>query len=123
MRIIVDDLWLCPDCTIAACNDDYTGMDDATEKSVREGLAKLGPNLVPDNDSETGEGIEEFTWARCDCCNGKAGSRHRFAILGEESRGTCPECGDPGPFDDNGAATKSFLSFCCAKCGTQFDAE
>jgi hypothetical protein len=36
---------------------------------------------------------------------------------------TCPECGDEGPHDDNGAPRHAELSFCCRKCGTHFDAE
>ena len=42
-----------------------------------------------------------------------------------EQRGEaeCPDCGDAGPHDDNGAARRSELSWCCRACGTHFDAE
>ncbi len=90
MKILQDDLWLCDDCTIAAVNGDFTGLDyhygpDQAAKRQREieaGLEKLGRGLVPDNDSNTGEGIEEFCRRTCDCCGeGRAGQRHRFAVL------------------------------------------
>ena len=34
---------------------------------------------------------------------------------------TCPECGDEGPHEDNGAFGYD-LAFCCRKCGAHFDA-
>lgn len=94
MEIVRDNLWLCPDCMIAAVNDDYTGLDysysepEATQRmeKIKAGLAELGLGLVPDFDTESGEGFEEFTRpARgCDCCgSGLAGSFYRFAVLGE----------------------------------------
>lgn len=36
--------------------------------------------------------------------------------------GACPDCGDAGPHDDNGAARASELAFCCRACGMNFDA-
>lgn len=88
-----DDLWLCPTCAIAAVNGDFSGIDnepneerrEAEYKAVCDGLDALGKlgNLVPDYDSETGEGTNEFSSLRCDCCDGLPGSRTRFAILGE----------------------------------------
>lgn len=91
MRVIADDLWLCSDCLFAAVNDDYTGLDyyyspkdaEKKEQEIREGLVRLGPNLVYNADSETGEGIREFSSTPCNCCGTHlAGSRERFAILG-----------------------------------------
>ena len=35
----------------------------------------------------------------------------------------CPDCGNKGPHDDNGAIRRSELSWCCRACGTHFDAE
>ena len=92
MRVIEDDLWLCVDCLFAAVNDDYTGLDyyyrepeaSQREQRIREGLTKLGAHLVLDFDSETNEGIDEFSSVGCDCCGTSlAGTMHRFAILGE----------------------------------------
>ena len=83
MHIELTDIWLCDDCTIAACNGDFTGFasDEQVEKTTA-GLERLGAHLVPDFDSETNDGIEEFTSRGCDCCrDGLAGSKHRFATL------------------------------------------
>lgn len=35
---------------------------------------------------------------------------------------TCPECGDNGPHDDNGAIG-AHLAYCCRGCGCHFDAQ
>ena len=92
MRIIKDDLWLCGDCTMAAVNGDYSGLDyyyspeesAAREKEIRESLSQMGPNLVSDSDGETGIGHDEFSRKPCDCCGIRlAGARERFAILGD----------------------------------------
>ena len=92
MRVIQDDLWLCSDCLFVAVNGDYSGLDyyytpeDAVSRraAVDAGLSKLGQHLVSDFDSETGDGINEFSSTPCTCCgSGLAGSRHRFAILGD----------------------------------------
>lgn len=123
----IDEHWLCSDCTMAAANNDYTGLDyhflpkEATErqKEIQEGLEKLGPNLVCDSNldadpcdlhprdawveavvaGDTDEiwarwaedhcdiptGYDEFSRGPCDCCGTTlAGSRTRFATLGEE---------------------------------------
>lgn len=75
-----------------AVNSDATGLDyhykpdEAAKRlaAIEAGLEELGPHLVPDFDSETGEGCEEFTWRECACCKDThQGSRHRFAVLGE----------------------------------------
>ena len=93
MIVVADGLMLCTDCLIAACNGDFTGIDsDARVAEVTAGLESCGPNLVPDFDSESGDGIEEFSWGGCDCCGSRlGGSRHRFAILGEPEREDAPE--------------------------------
>ena len=124
MKIIRDDIQLCTDCTIAAVNGDFTGLDyhygyewkcltcardgrgrtpdrcpsclseqdqnhgphsgaDLRMAEIVAGLEKLGPHLVPDYDSETGKGIDEFSSRPCGCCGTRlAGERHDFAILG-----------------------------------------
>lgn len=77
------ELWLCVDCTVAAVNGDFTGFSSDEQIAATErGLERIGPHLVPDFDSETGEGHEEFAHRSCDCCDsGLAGEYHRFAIL------------------------------------------
>lgn len=97
MQIIKDGLLLCEDCLIVAVNGDYSGFDyamngrgpeveakrDARIAEVDAGLTRLGPNLVPAFDSETGKGCYEFSWRMCDCCYTRlAGTRHEFAVLG-----------------------------------------
>lgn len=92
MQVILDDIWLCVDCTLYACNGDLTGLDyhygdkaDERAREVTEGVDALGPHLVPDFDSETGDGHEEFSSHGCDACGSPlAGEFHRFAVLGEE---------------------------------------
>lgn len=106
MEIKRDGILLCGDCLIVAVNGDYSGIDEhygkglspgrgglregAVEraKEIDEGLTRLGPNLVPKYDSETGEGCWEFSWRMCDCCYSRlGGSRHEFAVLGPVSNG------------------------------------
>jgi hypothetical protein len=100
MRIKLDGLQFCDDCLIVAVNGDYSGIDEhygrgqspgrgelrdgAKERAaeIDAGLAKHGPNLVPNFDSESGRGVSEFSTTWCDCCGTKlAGSRHEFAVL------------------------------------------
>jgi hypothetical protein len=78
-----------------AVNGDATGLDyhyspeEASKRlaAIEAGLDALGSYLVPDFDSETGDGIEEFMRAPvfgCACCGSHlAGEFHRFAVLGE----------------------------------------
>lgn len=88
MTVYIYDLWLCMDCMPVAVNGDYSGLDyyyqepELTERreQIRVGLACL-PNLVPDYDSETGDGVK-FSSAGCDCCESElANTMYRFATL------------------------------------------
>jgi hypothetical protein len=87
--VIIRNVWLCDECTIAACNDDYSGIDyylsgEAAERRVKEigdGLARLGPISL---NSDENEGTREESSAPCDCCRSPfPGRRDRFAIMGE----------------------------------------
>jgi hypothetical protein len=103
VKVIRDEIGLCEDCLIVAVNGEYDSIDfhygrgeypgrgelrDGAKERAAEidaGLARLGPNLVPDHDSETGRGIEEFSWRPCGCCGSTlGGSRHMFAVLGPD---------------------------------------
>jgi hypothetical protein len=68
---------------MVACNGDTSGIDDdEREAEVVAGVAGLGPHLVPDFDSETEEGIREFSACGCDSCGSHlAGTMHRFNLL------------------------------------------
>lgn len=88
MKTIIENLALCADCTLAAVNDDYTGLDyhytpEESEQRMHEiqlGLVKLGPGLCYDGSKED----DEFSTRRCDCCGSHlAGSRSFFCVLGE----------------------------------------
>jgi hypothetical protein len=78
------DAWLCDDCTIVAVNDDTSGIEsDERIAEVRAGLDRIG-NISCNDDSETGEGQNEFSSSRCDACKSHlAGSRTRFAVWTE----------------------------------------
>lgn len=88
--LITNEAWFCDDCTIAECNGDYTGMDEDRQKEVEAGfatLAKSGTLLTANFDSESGEGMEEFSWRGCDCCGTQlGGGRHRFAFWRAEEK-------------------------------------
>lgn len=88
MNIVRDNLWLCVDCLFVAVNGDESGIDGADRlEAVRAGLERLGPHLSPNFDSETDDGIREFSSCGCDCCGSRfAGTMHRFAVLGGGGR-------------------------------------
>lgn len=86
MRLIAKDLWLCVDCTIAAANGDYSGMEPDRAAEVRAAVERMesaGNKLAPDWDSETEDGQRAFSKAPCDCCGDwHGGSRDRWALIG-----------------------------------------
>jgi hypothetical protein len=98
MRTVTqDDLWFCDDCYIIAETGDASSFDyylspskaaDRVKEIERElSLYEKDGHLVSDNDSETGEGIEEFSRRVCDCCGtGLAGGRHRMVLLGNNKQ-------------------------------------
>lgn len=70
----------CPNCE----STDIRPMAEVRQEQITAGLERLGANLVPNHDSETGKGIDEFSRSPCACCGTRlGGSRHEFAILGE----------------------------------------
>jgi len=85
MVVEQNNLWLCPDCMIVAVNGDESGVEsEEVIAQIREGLADLGPHLVPSFDSDTEDGIVQRHGC-CDACGRSFWSRwHRFAVLGEE---------------------------------------
>jgi len=84
MNVIRDDLWFCVDCMFYAVNGDLpTDSTPEEDARIESGASKLGPNVVPDFDTETDEGHEDFARYGCDCCGSRlAGEMYRFAILG-----------------------------------------
>ena len=85
MMVIIDNLAFCEDCTLAAVNGDYTGLDyhyseeDAAKRKqeIDNGLAVLGA-VYHDSSRKS----DEFSARRCDCCGSRlAGSRDYFIIL------------------------------------------
>lgn len=84
--VIQDNLWLCEDCHMAASGCDVTIVDQAQAKATEEGLARLAEDgrLMPDSDSETGDGCDVLMSTRCNCCNvlHVHGFHNRYALLG-----------------------------------------
>ncbi len=92
MRILHRDIWLCVDCLMVTCNGDTSGIESEERLvKINAGLHRLGPDLVPDYNDETGEGWEDEighyeTRRPCHCCKDPShGSRFRFAILGKSA--------------------------------------
>lgn len=80
MRVIRDNLEVCDDCIVAIANADFSGMDDATEQAVKQGIQDLQKNglyLV------AGDEDFEFSQSNCDCCGGLPGRRYSASLLGE----------------------------------------
>ena len=88
MKVTIENLALCTDCTMAAVNDDYTGLDyhyTEQESAIRfeeitAGLVELGSGLCYDSTRED----DEFSHRQCDCCNTRlAGRRVPFVVIGQ----------------------------------------
>jgi hypothetical protein len=85
MKVIIENLRLCQDCTLAAVNDDYSGLDYylneaeslERQKEIVAGLESLGLGLV------CGDDTDEFSTRKCDCCGTRlAGERTLFSVIG-----------------------------------------
>lgn len=90
MKIVADDLRFCSDCTIIAVNGDYTGLShyeeeaDKRKEEIDAGMARLAKDghITPNFDSETGDGLWEFSRVECSCCGTRlAGYRARFCLM------------------------------------------
>jgi hypothetical protein len=84
------DAWVCEDCYFAhhygaTEHDDQWFAGDSDLPCDREPLALLGDDAADaaDNtDSETGEGIDEFSSLSCQGCGSTlGGSRYRLAVF------------------------------------------
>ena len=84
MRMLDPELWFCVDCTALAVNGDAP-EDPAVARRCARGLRELskdGQSVAANWDSESGDGVEEFSRRDCDCCGtALAGSRDRFALF------------------------------------------
>lgn len=117
MKVIQDDLWLCEDCTSAAVNDDYTGLDfhytepEATRRMnlIRAGLARLGI-LVPDF------GQEKVRCQECDTVSLDSELVLAYSEEDEEECKACPDCGEFA-FDFLGDGEEEFSRKPCDCCG------
>ncbi len=75
------ELWFCHPCTIAAVNDDTSGMSDEQALLTSKGLERLGFISADFTQFDRGKsvGIHEDTVDKCDCCGTRSyGDRYRF---------------------------------------------
>ena len=88
MKVIIENLAFCPDCTMVAVNGDYTGLDyhysayeaEMREQEINAGLNALGGCVYYDDSKDS----DEFSTRRCDCCGSNlAGQRDYFIVLGK----------------------------------------
>lgn len=79
MKVKIDGLTFCADCTIYAANGDLSGIDDdARADEVTRAVDSFGPHLVYDKQDD-GE-----TFYNCDACGERCfGTPELFAVLEE----------------------------------------
>jgi hypothetical protein len=78
-----DEYYVCGECAQVVCNG-LGGMDldPEREEEIIEGLGQIEGHWAPNWDSETGEGMLEFSWRQCDGCGTNlGGERLRMAIV------------------------------------------
>jgi hypothetical protein len=82
------DVMVCTDCYFthhygATEHDGQWFAGDSDTPSDGEPLALLDRSELADNtDSETGDGMETFSWSRCQGCGSTlGGSRYRLAVF------------------------------------------
>ena len=82
MQTIRDGLEFCETCMVITINGYDDNSTEAEDKACSEGLTRLGPHVVPDFDTETGRGYDEFKTTPCACCQSRLyGARYDFAII------------------------------------------
>lgn len=82
------NVWVCVDCYFAHHygwheHDGQWFAEESDTPCDREPLKLLEScgNITDNTDSETGEGINEFSWRSCDGCgSGLGGGRHRLTV-------------------------------------------
>lgn len=88
MKVHIDNLAFCEDCTQAAVNDDYTGLDyhyneqeaEQRQADIEAGLSRL--SLLGAVCYDSTQERDEFSSRPCDCCGSRlAGGRDYFLIL------------------------------------------
>ena len=90
---IARDIWGCVDCLCYCVNGDLpTDSTPERDREIRDGVDSAAgyrrdyatAQLVSDSNSDTGDGINEFSASACDVCGSRlAGSRERFAVLAD----------------------------------------
>lgn len=82
-----DDVWVCTDCYFAhhygaEKRGEEWFVDGGQEPCDREPLTLLEGSVIADNtDSETGDGINEFSWRDCHGCGSTlGGARYRLTV-------------------------------------------
>ena len=78
-----DESYVCGDCAQVICNGSREmDLSEEREQEINEGLNRAEGHWAPNWDSESGEGMLEFSWRRCDGCGTNlGGERLRMAIL------------------------------------------
>jgi hypothetical protein len=81
-------VYVCTDCYFAHhygahSHDGRWFAGESDTPADREPLGRLaGLELADDTDSETGEGIDDFSWRSCEGCGSSlGGARYRLAIF------------------------------------------
>ena len=78
----ITGLHVCTDCASAIANNDFSGIDDGDEYSVRQGLKRTSGGYWVLDCGENDENDIDFSTKPCDCCRREwAGARHGAAIL------------------------------------------
>lgn len=79
-----DDLRFCYDCMYVAVNGQFLPdtPDDKIDR-IKSGLESFDGHIANNHNSETKEGIWNFSNVKCDCCGTRqAGKRYRFSLFG-----------------------------------------